>query len=128
MPVAMDWDTPERRIIRVTFLGEWDVDDIHRMITKRNSMMECVNHPVHQILDMTASTSSPSNLLSITNRAELPPSKTGSLVMVINASNYIKSVAKIMRRLSPRLFEDIYSVDSLDQAYAKIAEHFGQPV
>ena len=128
MPVAMDWDTPERKIIRVTFLGEWDVDDIHRMITKRNSMMECVNHPVHQILDMTDSISSPSNLLSVTGRAELPANKTGSLVVVVNASNYITSVAKIMRRLSPRLFEGIYSVDSLDEAYAKIAEAFGQPV
>ena len=128
MPVAMDWENPERKIIRVTFLGEWNVDDIHRMITKRNSMMECVNYPVHQILDMTASTSSPSNLLSVTSRAELPPNKTGSLVLVVNASNYIKSVAKIMKRLSPRLFEGIYAVNSLDEAYSKIAEQFGQPV
>jgi len=128
MPVAMDWDTPERKIIRVTFIGEWSVDEIHRMLTKRNSMMECVNHPVHQILDMTASTSSPSNLLSVTSRAELPANKTGSLVVVVNASNYVKSVAKIMKRLSPRLFEGIYAVDSLEEAYAKIAEQFGQPV
>ena len=81
MPVAMDWETPERKIIRVTFMGEWDVDDIHRMITKRNSMMDCVNHPVHMILDMTASTSSPSNLLSVISRIELPANKTGSLVI-----------------------------------------------
>ena len=128
MPVAMDWETPERKIIRVTFIGEWDVDDIHRMITKRNSMMDCVNHPVHQILDMTASTSSPSNLLSVTSRAELPPNKTGSLVLVVNASNYIKSVANIMKRLSPRLFEGIYSVDSIEEAYAKIEEQLRQPV
>jgi hypothetical protein len=128
MPVAMDWDTPERKIIRVTFMGEWNVDDIHRMLTKRNSMMDCVNHTVHQILDMTASTSSPSNLLSITSRAELPASKTGSLVLVVNASNYIKSVGKIMKRLSPPLFEGVYAVDSVEEAYAKIAEQFAQPV
>ena len=128
MPVAMDWETSERKIIRITFLGEWDVDDIHHMITKRNSMMECVNHPVHQILDMTASTSSPSNLLSITSRAELPANKTGSLVLVVNASNYIKSVGSIMKRLSPRLFEGIYAVHSVEEAYAKITEVLGQPV
>jgi len=128
MPVAMDWDTPERKIIRVTFIGEWNVDDIHRMLTKRNSMMECVNHPVHQILDMTASTSSPSNLLSVTSRAELPPNKNGSLVLIVNSSNYLKSVGKIMKRLSPPLFEGIYAVYSLDEAYAKIAEQFAQPV
>lgn len=127
MPVAMDWETPERRIIRVTFLGEWDVDDVHRMITKRNSMMECVDHHVHQILDMTASTSSPSNLLSVTGRAELPANKKGSMILVVNASNYIQSVANIMRRLSPQLFNGVYFVDSLDAAYAKIHQEVGQP-
>jgi len=124
----MDWETPERKIIRVTFIGEWDVDDIHRMLTKRNSMMECVNHPVHQILDMTASTSSPSNLLSVIGRAELPANKTGSLVLIVNASNYIKSVGKIMKRLSPRLFDGIYTVNSIDEAHSKIAEQFAEPV
>lgn len=122
MPVAMDWETPQRKIIRVTFMGEWDVDDIHRMITKRNSMMDCVNHSVHMILDMTASTSSPSNLLSVTSRIELPANKTGSLVILINPSNYIKSVGKIMRRLSPPSFEGVYAVHSLEEAYAIIAE------
>ena len=128
MPVTMDWDSPERRIIRVTFFGEWDVDDIHRMITKRNSMMECVNHHVHQILDMTDSTSAPNNLLSVTGRSELPANKKGSLVLVVNASNYIQSVASIMRRLSPQLFDGIYFVDSVDDAYSKIGEHFGERV
>lgn len=122
MPVAMDWETPERKIIRVTFMGEWDVDDIHRMITKRNSMMDCVNHPVHMILDMTASTSSPSNLLSVTSRIEVPANKTGSLTILVNPSNYIKSVGKIMQRLSPRSFEGVHAVNSLEEAHALIAE------
>src|SRR5690349_6073608 len=116
MPVSMDWDSPERKIIRVTFMGDWDVDDIHRMITKRNSMMECVNHPVHQILDMTNSTSSPSNLLSVVPRLELPPDKTGSMVFVVNPSKYIMSVGSIVRRLAPRSLDDMHAVDSVEEA------------
>ena len=127
MPVTMDWDTPERRIIRVNFIGEWNVDDIHRMITKRNSMMECVNHHVHQILDMTESTSSPSNLLSVTSRLDLPANKTGSLIIMVNPSPYILSVASIIRRLSPHLLDDFHTVKSVEAAYTKIAEAFGQP-
>ena len=128
MPVAMDWDTPDRRVIRVTFMGEWSVDDIHRMITKRNSMMECVNYPVHQILDMTNSTCAPNNLLSVTSRAELPASQNSSLVVVVKPSKYIRSVASIMKRLSPRLFENIHSVDSIEEAYSMIVEQFAQRV
>ena len=116
MPVAMDWETPERKVIRITFMGTWDVNDVHRLITKRNSMMECVTHYVHQIYDMTASTSSPSNLLSIMSRAELPSDKKGSLIVVVNASDYIKSIANIMRTISPTLFNNVYYVNSLDDA------------
>lgn len=116
MPVAMDWETPERRVIRITFMGTWDVNDLHRLITKRNSMMECVKHYVHQIYDMTASTSSPSNLLSIMSRAELPSDKKGSLIVIVSASDYIKSIASIMRTISPALFQNIYYVNSVDEA------------
>lgn len=116
MPVAMDWETPERKVIHITFMGTWDVNDLHRLITKRNSMMECVKHYVHQIYDMTASTSSPSNLLSIMSRAELPSDKKGSHIVIVNASDYIKSIANIMRTISPTLFENVHYANSLDEA------------
>ena len=128
MPVAMDWDSPERTIIRVTFMGDWNVDDIHRMITKRNSMMECVNHPVHQILDMTGSTSSPNNLLSVVGRAELPVNKAGSLVLVVNPSNYLRSVAGIMMKLSPNLFKGVHAVESVEEAYSMIEQQYARAV
>lgn len=116
MPVTMDWETPERRVIHITFFGTWDVNDLHRLITKRNSMMECVKHLVHQIYDMTASSSAPSNLLSIMSRAELPSDKKGSLIVIVNASDYIKSISTIMRTISPRLFDNVFFVNSLDEA------------
>lgn len=116
MPVAMDWETPERKIIHITFMGTWDVNDLHRLITKRNSMMECVKHYVHQIYDMSGSTSSPSNLLSIMSRAELPSDKKGSLIVIVKASDYIKSIANIMRTISPSLFNDVHFVNSVEEA------------
>ncbi len=116
MPVAMDWETPERQVIRITFMGSWDVNDLHRLITKRNSMMDCVKHYVHQIYDMTDSTSSPSNLLSIMSRAELPSDKKGSMIVIVDASDYIKSICSIMRTISPALFQNVCYASSVDEA------------
>ena len=123
MPVAMDWETPERKVIRITFMGTWDVNDVHRLITKRNSMMECVHHQVHQILDLTASTASPNNLLSVIGRIELPTEQKGSLVIVVNASTYIKSVAGIMQKMAPHVFKGVHFLNSVEEAYAEIAHH-----
>ncbi|MCA0459034.1 MAG: hypothetical protein LCI00_34105 [Chloroflexi bacterium] len=127
MPVAMDWETPERKVIRITFMGTWDVNDLHRLITKRNSMMECVTHYVHQIYDMTGSTSSPSNLLSIMSRAELPSDKKGSLIVIISASDYIKSIANIMRTISPSLFDNVHFVSQVEAA-EEVIERASQAV
>lgn len=123
MPVAMDWDSPERTVIRVTFMDNWSVDDVHRMLTKRNSMMECVHHQVHQILDLTASTASPNNLLSVIGRIELPTEQKGSLVLIVNASSYIKSVAGIMQKMAPHVFKGVHFMNSVEDAYAEIAHH-----
>lgn len=90
--------------------------------------MESVDHPVHQILDLTGSTSWPDNLLSVRSRAELPANQKGSLVLVVNASNYIHSVANIMQALSPASFESVYFVNSVADAYSKITEQAGHPV
>lgn len=123
MPVAMDWATPERTLIVTKFMGTWSVDDIHRMLTKRNSMMECVTHQVHQIMDMTESTASPNNLLSVVGRLELPPNQKGSLVLIVNASPYIKSVLGIMQKMAPQVFKDVHFMNSVAEAYSAIEQH-----
>jgi len=117
----MDWDNPERTVIRVTFDGQWDTDDLYRMINKGNSMIESVNHIVDSIFDFTYSTSSPTSALSTLGRMESTHSEKERLVIIVKASSYIKALCNIARKLAPKTFAYILFVDSINEAYMAIA-------
>jgi hypothetical protein len=122
VPVSMDWDNPERTIIRVTFEGVWGADDIYRMINKGVSMLETVDHPVDSIFDFTNSTFSPKNLLSTAEKMENELKTNHRLAILVKANIYIKSLLKVARVFAPQALANLHFVGTIDQAYAIISE------
>ncbi len=122
MPVSMDWDNPEKTIIRVTFEGVWDVSDIQRMITKGVSMLESVDHKVDSIFDFTHSHFSPRNLISTLDRMESTHHRNERLVVIVNANVYIRSMAKVGQALAPKTFAHMHFANGLNQAYAIVQQ------
>ena len=120
MPVAMDWNNPERTVIRVVFDGEWETDDLYRMINKGVSMIDSVDHKVDSIFDFTRSTSSPTSALATLGRMEATHSEKEGLVIIVKASSYIKALVNIARKLAPKTFAQLYFVDTLNEAYDHI--------
>ena len=119
----MDWDNPERTVIRVTFEGVWGADDIYRLINKGVSMLESVDHPVDYIFDLSLSTFSPRNLLTTANAMEKAHHKNHRLVIVVNANVYIRSILKVGKVFAPKILADLHFVNSVDQAYDIIHKH-----
>ncbi len=121
MPVSMDWDNTEKTVIRVTFDGQWDTDDLYRMVNKGVSMIDSVDHIVDSIFDFTRSTSSPTSTLATLGRMESTHSEKERLTIIVNASSYIKALCNIARKLAPRTFANLVFVDSINEAYNAIA-------
>lgn len=118
----MDWDNPQRTVIRVTFEGQWDTDDLYRLVNKGNSMIESVDHIVDSIFDFTRSISSPTSALSTLGRMESTHSEKERLVIIVKASSYIKALCNIARRLAPKTFANLIFVDTINDAYKVIAD------
>lgn len=127
MPVIMDWDNPQRTVIRVTFDGKWDISDIHRMINKGVSMVESVDHKVDAIFDFTHSTFSPKHLLSTVDRMENTHSANERMVIIVNANVYVRSIIKVGRVLAPKTFAQLHFVDSIEAAY-RLIDQYGQQI
>ena len=120
MPVRMDWDNAEKTVIRVTFEGKWDKQDIYRMIEKGVSMLNTVNHKVDSIFDFTDSTFSPQKLLTTVDRMENTYSPNERLILIVHANVYIRSLVNVARVLAPNTFTHVHFVDSVNAAYAII--------
>ena len=118
----MDWDNPERTVIRVTFEGVWGTDDIYRMINKGVSMLESVDHPVDSIFDFSQSTFSPKNLLSTAETMENALKENHRLAIIVKANVYIRSILKVARIFAPKSLANMHFVDNIDQAYDFISK------
>jgi len=124
----MDWNNPEHTIILVTFDGVWESADIYRMINKGVSMLKSVNHPVDSIFDFTRSTFSPTNLLSAAEKMENDLQENNRLAVIVKANVYIRSIIKVAKIFAPKALENIYFVNTLEQAYHLIQTYSDQVI
>ena len=122
MPVSMDWDNAQRTVIRVTFDGTWEIKDIHLIINKGVSMIESVDHDVDTIYDFTRSKFSPKHILTTVDYMENSHNIHERLMIMVNASVYIRSLTKVAAVMAPKTFADVRFVNCLEDAYALIAQ------
>lgn len=122
MPVSMDWDNAQRTVIRVTFDGVWEIKDIHLLINKGVSMMESVDHDVDAIYDFTRSRFSPKHILTTVDYMESSHNIHERLMIMVNASVYIRSLTKVAVVMAPKTFGNVHFVNCIEDAYALIAQ------
>lgn len=122
MGITVEWDNPEKTIIFCCYRGKWTWEEFFWAARKASDLQDTVHHTVDMILDMRDSVTTPTG---VTGRfkeiARISHPNTGTRVLVINAD---------LMRLLFQVFASVYRpaakkyqvVDSLDQAYALIAD------
>lgn len=126
MPVTMTWDNAEKTIIRVTIEGQWDVNDLHRLINQAPSMMNEVTHSVDGIFDFSRSTSTPTSALMTLSRMEATYNDRQRLFIVVGANSYIRTLCNIAAKLAPKTFSKLMFVETIHEAYSAIGKHSDQ--
>lgn len=123
MPVRFEWDNAEKTIIREIFEGKWDLTDLMRMFDESGVEIGKVDHRVDVIMDFRESTKIlPGNLLSSMRSIDRRAPTNMGISVVVGASNYIKSLIDVMRRLMPKPLARVRVVETLEQAYAAIQQ------
>lgn len=120
MPIQVIWDNPEKAVIRQIFEGKWDLNDYHHSLDEIEQLCRQVNHRVHLIGDLTASTGMPPNLFTLMNHVIRLMQQYWDMVVVTHANPYYKAILKVVEQLSPLIAYRIRYADSLDEAYSII--------
>jgi hypothetical protein len=126
MPVAIAWGNDEHTVLIGTLDWPWTWDELSAGWYQAVEMMGSVDYPVHTIV-VGKTTSFPignilSNLSSITKNV---PSNIGLAIMVTE-NGFQQTINNIFFRLSPGLRHKGFVVDSLDKAFALIAQETGK--
>lgn len=121
MPIRLEWYDPDETILLEIFDGQWDVNDFNRMLDQSRALLLAKDHIVHIILDFSASTSNPRNLLSGARAAERKMAHNQGVVIFVQSSPLIRAFVELSRRLKLKTVQHLYTVDSMQQALTTIA-------
>ncbi|MEZ4668735.1 MAG: hypothetical protein R3E39_12555 [Anaerolineae bacterium] len=123
MSITVDWDNPEKTVIRFKYDGSWTLTDYFAANEQSVGMMDNVDHKVHIIIDVTESKILPNGVISqgrsAANRGKHHNQGT---VMIVGANGLIRGMFDIFKKLYGRNFDvNGYAFAStLDEAYKSL--------
>jgi len=124
MQLQVEWDNPEKTIIRITYTEKWTWSDFYEANTVAVEMMKNVDHTVHFLADFRQSRSLPIGGAITHARSALAalPENWGILV-IVSTSVLIQRLVSIFRTaFTGRMSTKTYSVTSIEEAYRVIAQ------
>lgn len=120
MPVSVEWDNPEKTIVRFIYAGKWTWEDFYKYIDQANSMMDTVDKPVVSIIDMSESSYLPPGAaMHIRNVVRMSMSHNNSNISVyLQAGRFLSAFMDVLNKSYPDLMSNtawLYT-DTLEEA------------
>jgi hypothetical protein len=123
MPASVGWENEEKTIIRQQLMGDWTFEEYTTSARETQTLTGSMSHTVHVIIDFTASTSHPTKLLSVGSSLDRNLPTNQGVVVVIQVPAYVRALFQVMGKLYPKVTQNSYEVNTLDEAFAIIREH-----
>jgi hypothetical protein len=129
MPITVEWDNPEKTVVRMTMIGKWTWDEAYAGAAEGYALLESVDYEVGVILDMTQTHHTPDR--AITNAQAMIKRRhprTG-LTVFVRANTLFTTMWNIFSRLYTVLAHKQNSVfaQTLDEARAILAKAYPPP-
>jgi len=127
MPITVQWEDDDRRIIRQTFTGNWTWKEfIHACTSDEGNagLMRSVSHTVHVISDFTQSGPIPLGGAISQSRSVMRhyPPNWGTLT-VVTTNPFVRTLVNAFRSTYPSSFgARTFAAATIDEAHALIAE------
>lgn len=123
MGITVEWDNPQKTIIRFVYKGRWTWDDMAGAMEQANRLMDTVTYRVDHIVDVRESTLLPPSVVSQAKRVLNEPHANLGLTLVVGASHYLKLMLDIVSRVYPAMMSrrKMKLVSTMEDAYAAIA-------
>lgn len=120
MPIQADWDNDTRTIIRIHVSDPWTIDDYSLATLHAYSLMEGADGCVHVIIDFTDAYSFPKDMLSGASAEKVHLHPRQGLVVIVKISPYLRAVIKATLRVFPRMRQNLFFTQTVQEAYTLI--------
>lgn len=127
MGIRVSWDNDERTIVRQTYEGQWTISDFYNCVDESARLLHSVDGPVDLIVDMRDCTPPPNGIIRGYRYADSKVPDNQRLLIVVQASDIQKVYDRVVDSITLRIGRNRVSVETMDEAYAVIAQQQAQP-
>jgi hypothetical protein len=122
MPIHVEWGNTEQTVLNFTFVSPWTWDEFYEMQNQVTALCSGITYVVDAIADVSAGRALPPNALTHLSKAaaKIPPDQ--GVLTAVGIDSFMRNMIDMALAKSPHLRGRLKLVDSLDEAYATIAE------
>ncbi len=122
MSIMVDWDNPERTILRFVYHGKWTLDEFHASCNRSDAMMAEVDYKVHIILDMRHSNLLPEGFIRVLRGMPKRSHPNTGTIVLVGANLFIRTFTNAVSNLLARQTTVPFLLtETLDEARAVLA-------
>lgn len=118
----VDWDNPEKTVVRLTFIGDWTWDEVREAARVRGELLSQVDYTVDIINDLRQSNGLPIGSLDEGRRIDSNRPANAGMSVVIGLHPLLRAMAGVFMRLRNYDRNRFRVVADDDEAYAVIDE------
>ena len=116
MSINVQWDNEAHTLVRWDFIGTWDWNDFLAAQKASNDLIKSVPHTVDIISDVSQSQALPPGAIGRFRTYRRDDPDNAGRVVLVGASNYIKTIVEIFRGMFPNTGGNFTFADSLEEA------------
>jgi len=120
MPIQVEWEDDEKRLIRWNFMGKWTASELRETIQKSNELIAAQDHTVNHIIDLSQAGSVPVNVINEARNAMRQMPENVEHVVMITQGGIIEMMSETLQRFS-WVSRKLHVVHSDAEALAYIA-------
>lgn len=124
MAIKIEWDNPEKTILRYRFIDNWSWDEYLEQLKVGREMMATVSHKVCILNDLTAMKSLPPNFITLARSViGSRPENTG-LAIFVSSSIFFKTMHNVLGKVLPEVPTHYLLVQTEAEAYERFKNWF----
>jgi hypothetical protein len=125
MSIHVSWDSDEKAVIRLDFVGEWTWEEVEQAAQTAHQMKKNCMSPIGVIVDLTKSEHTPYGhiLTHARNFASTASPNWSHTVVIVGANVLIEVISSKLHQIYPRFFKKTFLfASSIDEARQKLIE------
>jgi hypothetical protein len=128
MPIEVNWETDEKHVVHVIYVGRWSIEDAYASRAEIRTLIKQVDYQVDSIHDMRQSGFLPPSILTHTREFMAEKIPQVGLIVIVGTHPFVQAMYNVFYKVYPRIVENknFRMVGSLEAAHELIQKQQSQ--